>query len=174
MTVRREGSRLFIQQPGQPLLELLPESEAHFFLRVSGKAVKFVRDAGGKVTALTSDLNGAESTFIKVSDSPPAPRIVPKLPVLAKVDPKIYDACAGEYKFDSGRSITLSRVDDHLVAVYRGRFGFKIVPESKTRFCCPYVPLAVTLVRDDKGGVSGLSVSSPLLPRQFTGKAERI
>ena len=65
--IRREGDRLFAQATGSNswpvnvLLppgtgELLPESETHFFERLSGMPMTFSRDARGKVTALDDGL----------------------------------------------------------------------------------------------------------------------
>jgi CubicO group peptidase (beta-lactamase class C family) len=52
IAISREGDRLMAQATGQPLIELFPESETKFFLKVVDAKVTFVRDAGGKTTHL--------------------------------------------------------------------------------------------------------------------------
>jgi CubicO group peptidase (beta-lactamase class C family) len=50
VTVTREGDRLMIQPTGQPKLELVPESETRFFIKIVDADVRFIKDAKGKVT----------------------------------------------------------------------------------------------------------------------------
>ena len=58
-TVTASGDRLFIQTADQPKLEVLPESETNFCLKVQPAIqVTFWKDASGKVSRLVSHLNG--------------------------------------------------------------------------------------------------------------------
>jgi CubicO group peptidase (beta-lactamase class C family) len=50
LTVTREGDRLMLEPTGQPKLEVFPESETEFFLKVVDAQITFVRDGKGKVT----------------------------------------------------------------------------------------------------------------------------
>ena len=52
ISITREGDRLMAQATGQPQIELFPESETKFFLKVVEAKVTFVRGADGKVTHL--------------------------------------------------------------------------------------------------------------------------
>lgn len=52
LTVSKEGGRLMAQASGQPPVELFPESETKFFLKVVDAKVTFVKDDTGKVTHL--------------------------------------------------------------------------------------------------------------------------
>src|SRR5262249_52664489 len=56
--VTREGDRIFAQATGQPKIEIFPESETRFFLKVVDAQVEFVRGADGKVTGLVLHQNG--------------------------------------------------------------------------------------------------------------------
>jgi len=48
-TITREGDSLYIQMSGQPKLELFPESETEFFLKVVDAQIEFVKDESGAV-----------------------------------------------------------------------------------------------------------------------------
>jgi CubicO group peptidase (beta-lactamase class C family) len=50
--ITKEGDKLMGQATGQPKVELFPESETKFFLKVVDAQVEFVKDAEGKVTGL--------------------------------------------------------------------------------------------------------------------------
>jgi serine-type D-Ala-D-Ala carboxypeptidase/endopeptidase len=49
--VKRQGDALFIQVTGQPQLQLFPESETEFFLKVVDAQLTFVKGPDGKVTS---------------------------------------------------------------------------------------------------------------------------
>jgi hypothetical protein len=51
-TIRRAGDRLMIEVTGQPEVEMFPESETVFFLKVSEGTITFVKDDKGKVSHL--------------------------------------------------------------------------------------------------------------------------
>ena len=50
LTVTNEGGKLFVKVSGQQNLEMFPESEKEFFLKVVDAQLKFETDASGKVT----------------------------------------------------------------------------------------------------------------------------
>jgi CubicO group peptidase (beta-lactamase class C family) len=60
LTVTREGDHLMGQPTGQPKLELFPESETRFFLKVVDAQIEFQRGADGKATGLTLFQGGRE------------------------------------------------------------------------------------------------------------------
>ena len=87
--IRCEDDRLFAQATGSnswpvdaflpPIAgELLPESETHFFERLSGKPMTFSRDDRGKLTGLTMDYQGKVFSYEKISDQPPTVPEPPK------------------------------------------------------------------------------------------------
>ncbi len=60
MTISREGDQLFEQLTGQQKLQLFPESEGTFFLKVVDAQLTFDTDAQGKATQVTLHQNGTD------------------------------------------------------------------------------------------------------------------
>jgi CubicO group peptidase (beta-lactamase class C family) len=60
LTVTQEGNRLFTQATGQPKVEVFPEDETNFFLKVVDAQITFQKDASGKVTGLVLHQNGLD------------------------------------------------------------------------------------------------------------------
>ena len=61
----RDG-RLFTRVVGQSDIEIFPESETQFFMKVLPVQVTFIRDAHGVVSSLVHHQNGAEVTAVRV------------------------------------------------------------------------------------------------------------
>jgi CubicO group peptidase (beta-lactamase class C family) len=59
-TVARNGDRLMIEVTGQPRLEMFPESETVFFLKVVDATITFVKDDKGKVGHLLIHQGGLD------------------------------------------------------------------------------------------------------------------
>jgi D-alanyl-D-alanine carboxypeptidase len=66
ITILRRGDRLISQATGQPEVELFPESETRFFLKVVDAQVDFVMDAAGRVTGLVLHQGGQDLPAKKV------------------------------------------------------------------------------------------------------------
>jgi D-alanyl-D-alanine carboxypeptidase len=60
ITILRRGDKLISQATGQPEVELFPESETRFFLKVVDAQVDFIKDAGGRVTGLVLHQGGQD------------------------------------------------------------------------------------------------------------------
>ena len=58
--ILRRGDKLISQATGQPEVELFPESETRFFLKVVDAQVDFVRDEAGRVTGLVLHQGGMD------------------------------------------------------------------------------------------------------------------
>jgi serine-type D-Ala-D-Ala carboxypeptidase/endopeptidase len=141
-----EGDRLFAQptNPTQFAGELLPESETRFFNRLTGMPVTFSRDAGGKAISLTESFPGAEYSFKKTSDQLPKAPEPPKPHIRVKLDPKVLDACVGQYEFatnsvfPAGMKLTIRREKGQLVGQAWSKIvlpgAFDIYPQSETNF----------------------------------------
>ena len=54
------------EAPGQPKLELFPESETRFFLKVADIQITFVRDEKGNVSGLILRQNAKDLTAKKI------------------------------------------------------------------------------------------------------------
>jgi hypothetical protein len=58
LSVTQEGTQLSTQATGQVKVEVYPESETKFFLKVVDAQIEFVKDESGKVTKLILYQNG--------------------------------------------------------------------------------------------------------------------
>jgi CubicO group peptidase (beta-lactamase class C family) len=178
--IRCEGDRLFAQATGSnswpvdaflpPIAgELLPESETHFFERLSGMPVTFSRDARGRVTGLIVHDHGKEFPYEKISDQPPKVPETFKPRVAIKLDSKLLDACVGHYEFapnaaciPSGMKLTIRREGDQLVWQAWGkgatRGAIDIYPESETNFFIKIndTDTQLTFIKNDKGEVTAV------------------
>ncbi len=59
LTVTREGDQFFTQATGQPKVQVFPEGQRDFFLKVVDAQITFETDANGRATSLTLHQNGA-------------------------------------------------------------------------------------------------------------------
>jgi len=66
IAIVKRGERLFSLATGQPEVELFPESETRFFLKVADAQVDFVLDASGQVTGLILHQGGLELPAKKI------------------------------------------------------------------------------------------------------------
>ena len=60
ITVTADGGKLFIQATGQPVIEVFPESETKYFLKVTEAQISFVRDDSGAVSQLILHQGGRD------------------------------------------------------------------------------------------------------------------
>jgi hypothetical protein len=140
---------------------------------MSGMPITFSRDARGKVTRLAAPLFGTQLSFVKISDQAPEP---PEPPVAIKLDPKLCDACAGQYEFapddvfPDGIKLTIRRQGDRLVgraSDKNGNWGaFEVYPESETNFFFTMTIVGVQLnfIKNDKGEVTSVTRHIAWLP----------
>jgi D-alanyl-D-alanine carboxypeptidase len=66
LTVTREGDRLMTQATGQSKIEVFPESDLQFFLKVVDAQITFVKDASGAVTSLILHQGGRDLPAKKI------------------------------------------------------------------------------------------------------------
>src|SRR2546423_10624724 len=66
----REGDKFFLQATNQGRIEIFPESETKFFLKLIDAEATFVRDAQGKVTSVLWRQSGQTTPARKTSDQP--------------------------------------------------------------------------------------------------------
>jgi mono/diheme cytochrome c family protein len=69
VTVARDGDRLFIQQQGRPKRELLPESEAKFYIREFEASYTFVKNAGGEVAEMVYEFDDTTLRAKRLKDA---------------------------------------------------------------------------------------------------------
>jgi D-alanyl-D-alanine carboxypeptidase len=66
LTITRDGDRLMTQATGQGKIEIFPESETEFFLKVTDAQITFVKE-DGKVTHLVLHQNGRDTKAKRVA-----------------------------------------------------------------------------------------------------------
>ena len=66
ITITQEGGKLMGEAPGQPKLELFPESETKFFLTAANIQIIFVRDQAGQTSGLILRQNGKDLPAKKI------------------------------------------------------------------------------------------------------------
>jgi len=66
----REGDKFFLQATNQGRIQIYPESELKFFLKIFDASAIFVRDAEGKVTSLIWRQNGQDNQAKRISNQP--------------------------------------------------------------------------------------------------------
>jgi D-alanyl-D-alanine-carboxypeptidase/D-alanyl-D-alanine-endopeptidase len=62
MTITRDGTQLFVQATGQPRLEIFPESDRDYFLKVVDAQITFETDSQGRAMGLVLHQNGVNQT----------------------------------------------------------------------------------------------------------------
>ena len=66
VTIRIDGTRIFIQLPDGPEYELFASSESHFFMPVSALEITFYRNVLGEVDRVVGEVNGVTYEGVKV------------------------------------------------------------------------------------------------------------
>src|SRR6266705_4095378 len=72
------------------------------------------------------------------------------------VDPKLYDAYAGDYELAPGFIISVTNENGRLIAQPTGQGKFELFPTSETEFYLKVVDAQVTFVKDEHGQVMQL------------------
>ncbi len=81
---------------------------------------------------------------------------IPQPQIVAKVDPKIYDAYVGEYQLAPNFILTVRRAGDRLMTQATGQGEIEIFPESETKFFPKVIEAKITFVKDESGKVTHL------------------
>lgn len=84
------------------------------------------------------------------------PYQIPRERVVAKVDPRIYDAYVGKYELSPTFALTITREGDRLMSQATNQRKAEIFPESDTKFFLRVVDAQITFVKDASGKVSEL------------------
>ncbi len=66
ITILRRGDKLISQATGQPEVELFPESETRFFLKVVDAQVDFILDGAGHATGIVLHQGGRDLPAKKI------------------------------------------------------------------------------------------------------------
>lgn len=66
--VTKEGDKLLLQAPGQPIYQLLPASETEYFLKESSARISFKANDAGKIDTMILNIDGTEQQGKKVNE----------------------------------------------------------------------------------------------------------
>ena len=83
---------------------------------------------------------------------------VPAAPVIAKIDPRIFDQYIGQYEMRPGVVLTISREGDSLMAQPSGGRKVEILPSSETRFFVTAPAVTFTFFKGPDGKVTHVVV----------------
>ncbi|PYS44698.1 MAG: hypothetical protein DMF71_02570 [Acidobacteria bacterium] len=72
----RDGEKFYLQPTNQGRIEIFPESDTKFFLKIIEAQATFVRDAQGKITGVVWRQNGLDNQAKKISDQPAIEKLV--------------------------------------------------------------------------------------------------
>lgn len=73
LTVSRDNDRYFVQRPGTPPIEMFPDSDSEFFVRVSSARFVFHRSTPGTVTRVSIEQPSGTKEGVRISAFPVPP-----------------------------------------------------------------------------------------------------
>ncbi len=109
----------------------------------------FQRDNGGSVTGMVAQFQGWGARFRKLTNEPPA------TPPVVRVDPGVYEACAGQYQASWGGTVRLTCKREQLFWQNENvRARIPLYPSSETNFFFKTVESPLTFVKNERGEVT--------------------
>ena len=155
ITVTRDGDRLFVQLTGQQRLEVFPESEAEFFLRVVDAQITFGRNDASAADHLMLHQNGVDQRAIRLPEGAESVDFGPA--EAAAVPEPVLEGYVGRYEVQPGFFITVTRDGGQLSAQLTGQPAIPIFASSPTEFFYQVVDARITF-RVDDDRVTGLTL----------------
>jgi hypothetical protein len=80
-------------------------------------------------------------------------------PKIVRLDPKVLDACVGQYRESADETLTVRREGDRLLGEETGNPEFEMFPVSDSTFIVKAFDARITFDRDAGGKVTGLVYS---------------
>jgi CubicO group peptidase (beta-lactamase class C family) len=157
LTVTREGDKLFTQATGQPKLQVYPESQRDFFLKVVDAQITFETDANGRATSLTLHQNGRNVPAKRI-EGEGAPAAAPTEHKEITVDPKLFDGYVGQYQLAPNFILTISRERNQLYAQATNQAKLPIFPEGERDFFYKAVDAQITFETDASDRATSLTL----------------
>jgi CubicO group peptidase (beta-lactamase class C family) len=149
LQVYRLEDHLYAQATGQEPFPIFATAPNEFFARTSGISMTFKRDEKGKVNGLIFRQGGNYN----------APKIEePKTGPEVQLDAGILAGYLGEYRFEQGLQLTVSRLKNHLVAQLSEQPPAPIFASGKDRFFYKIVDAQLDFQRDASGKVAGVTL----------------
>jgi D-alanyl-D-alanine-carboxypeptidase/D-alanyl-D-alanine-endopeptidase len=157
LTITREGDQLFAQATGQPKIQIFPEGERDFFLKVVDAQITFETDSTGRAASLTLRQNGANMPAKRI-EGESAPPVAAKEHKEVTVNPKVFDGYVGKYQLAPNFVLTITREGDQLFAQATGQPKVQIFAESEREFFYKVVDAQITFETDAKGKATSLTL----------------
>jgi CubicO group peptidase (beta-lactamase class C family) len=155
MTVTLEGGQLYGQLTGQPRVELYPEAEREFFLKVVDAQISFRADAKGRINALVLHQLGIDRIAAKLdAEADPIEEWFGHRE--ATVDPSVFDRYVGRYQLAPGAVMSVTRENDRLFTQLTGQPRIQVFPESATEFFLKVVDAQITFEVEDGAKAAAL------------------
>jgi CubicO group peptidase (beta-lactamase class C family) len=150
VTVFRDGDRLWARRPGQPRVELVPESETRFFVPAREAYMTFERDEGGEVNRVVAGRQGQEETE--------GLRIEP----FAPDESELTEYAGGYYSEELGTTYTLVVREGGLVATHVRHDPILLSPATTADAFSgdTWFFRQVKFERDADGAISGFRVTA--------------
>ena len=156
ITVTREDDQLFVQLTGQPRIEVFPESETDFFMRVVDAQVTFGRDDTGVVDHLVLHQNGANQRGVRLGEGVDAVEYGQAETVT--LPEATLERYVGRYELQPGVAIAITRQGAQLSAQVTGQPSVEIYAASQTEFFYRVVDAQITFQVGDDGTVAALTL----------------
>jgi serine-type D-Ala-D-Ala carboxypeptidase/endopeptidase len=153
MSITRDGAHPFAQLTGQGQVEIFPEGEKDYFLKVVDAQLTFVTDSQGKATEIILHQNGIDQHAKRVEGAPPGTPVQRKE---VAVDPRIFDGYVGTYQLTPAFAITITRDGDHLFEQATNQPKFELFPEGEKGYFLKVVDAQITFVTDAQGKATEL------------------
>lgn len=150
--VTREGDKLYAQRTGGGRGELIPCSPTEFFVNDPPDRFRFIRNPGGKVTAVErlQVINYGPPEIAQRTDKP-----IPKERQAVAIDPKLFYSYAGDYEVAPGVILSVTQgAPGHYYAQLTGEPKFEIIAESDTQFFLKDVDAQLEFQKDASGKVT--------------------
>ncbi|MCW5548101.1 MAG: serine hydrolase [Opitutaceae bacterium] len=140
--------RLRIRLTGQPFLPVFYAGKDRFFARAVAAEFQFSRDEAGAITGLTLHQNGNEVAARRTGDAPAV--LFPKAEELAPY--------VGRYELAPGLIFDVTARGAQLLAKLTGQPTFPVFNIAPDRFVYDVVEAALTFERDERGGVTAVTL----------------
>lgn len=149
-TITRKETQLYAQLTGQQALEIFPENEREFFLKVVDAQLTFKTDTKGRINALVLHQMGRDQIATRIDgDADPLEEWFGHR--VAKVDPKTYKNYVGRYQLAPGLVATMTLENNRLYTQLTGQPRFEMFPEGERDFFLKVVDAQITFETGDSG-----------------------
>lgn len=152
--VRRENIQLTVQMTGQGQLEIYPETETNFFLKVVDAQIEFNKNETGETESLTMFQNGGQTKANRTSKT--VPEEVEK--EIIEVSEADLGKFLGTYQLMPNVDFTVTQKGNQLYIKITGQGNFPVYPESANTFFYKIVEAKVTFEVLDDGTVPSLTL----------------